>query len=42
MATNVLRLTNHPAIDILADLVAFRHPDRIYVGPVRLATNLRH
>ena len=40
--SNVRRLTNNPAIDIDADLVADRHPDRVHVRPVRLAADLHH
>ena len=40
--SNVRRLTNHPAIDIDADLVADRHADRVHLGSRGHAADLRH
>ena len=39
--SNLRRLTNHPPIDVDADLVADRHADRVHVGSRRLAGDLR-
>ncbi len=39
--SNVRRLTNNPAIDIDANLVADRHADRLHVGPHGRAADLR-
>ena len=39
--SDVRRLTNNPAIDVDADLVADRHADRVHVGPHRHAADLR-
>ena len=36
------RLTNNPAIDVDADVVADRQPDRVDVGPHRHAADLHH
>ncbi len=38
--SNVRRLTNHPAIDVDADLVADRHADRVHVRPRGHAADL--
>ena len=39
--SDVRRLTNNPAIDAIADVVADRHADRVYVGAHRHAADLR-
>ena len=38
--TDLRRLTNHPAIDVDADVVADRHADRVHLGPHRHAADL--